>query len=216
MAKKTKLPEPGHFGLTRFADLLPIREQIVGEDAGSFEGFRAEMTRALAPWTPYESVIAENLVSIEWKLIQHRRMRDTGLRSIIRDAILKAVVARERLAHAEIVEEEFGAHIAAGGTRDNWDSAPSFDREAAQEVGIALAARAVSFDLAERGLANEEIEAMGLEVIDLMGEAYRTSSAQVRHHEFKSLELERRRREVKRDFDDLQKNRPLEAEVIER
>ncbi len=212
MAKKTKLPEPARFGLTRFADLLPIREQIIGEDAGSFEGFRDEMTRALAPLTPYESVIAENLISIEWELIQHRRMRDTGLRSIIRDAICKAVVARERAAS---VNEDWAAHEEAGGTEDDWEGSFSFDEDIAEVIGLELAAKAISGDLAERAAANAEIEAMGLEVIDLMGEAYRTSSAQVRHHEFKSLELERRRREVKRDFDDLQKNRPVEAEVIQ-
>lgn len=215
MPKKLKPLEPARFGLARFADLLPARDHIVGEDAGSFDGFREEMTRTLAPFTPYESVIAENLISIEWELIQHRRMRDTGLRSIIRDAILKAVVARERAAYDAEMEEEWDIHEAAGGTRWEWDPAPFHGSDAAEEVGRVLAAQAVSGDPAERTAANAEIEAMGLEVVELMGEAYRTSSAQVRHHENKSLELERRRREVKRDFDDLQKNRPVEAEVIE-
>ena len=87
--------DPADFGLTRFSDLLPAREHIIGEDPGSFDRFRESMTRALAPMTPYEHVIAENLIAIEWELIQHRRMRDAGLRRIMSDAIRKAVVARE-------------------------------------------------------------------------------------------------------------------------
>lgn len=56
---------------------------------------------------------------------------------------------------------------------------------------------------------------MGLDVVDLMGEAYRTSSEQVYYHDGRGQELERRRREVKRDFDALQKARPVEVGVIE-
>ena len=75
---------PTAFGLERFADLLPARDPIPGEDPGSFETFHAAMMASLVPFTPYECVIGENLVAIEWELAQHRRMRDAGLRDIIR------------------------------------------------------------------------------------------------------------------------------------
>ena len=212
MPKKLMPPDPARFGLARFADILPAREHIIGEDPGSFEGFREGMIPSLVPLTPYEGVIAENLIAIEWELIRHRRMRDVGLRKIIRDTICKAVVARERAAS---VNEDWAAHEEAGGTDDDWAGSVSFDKYSAEASGHALAAQAVSRDPAEFSAACEEIEAMGLDVVDLMGVAYRTSSGEVRYHDGRGQELERRRREVKRDFDALQQTRPVEALVIE-
>ena len=55
---------------------------------------------------------------------------------------------------------------------------------------------------------------MGLDVVELMGEAYRSHEDKVRRHEHKMPELERRRREVMRDYDALQNARPVEAKVI--
>ncbi len=34
----------------------------------------------------------ENLIAIKWELLQHRRMRDAGLRKAVRRAIRRAVV----------------------------------------------------------------------------------------------------------------------------
>ena len=215
MPKKLIPLDPTRFGTTSFADLLPAREHIIGEDPESFEGFREGMMPSLIPLTPYEGVIAENLIAIEWELIQHRRMRDMGLRKIIRNAICKAVVARERAAYGARLDEDWEAHVDAGGMEDNWDQPFSFDKSSAEAAGHALAAQAISRNPAEFAAACEEIEAMGLDVVDLMGRAYRTSSGEVRYHDGRGQELERRRREVKRDFDALQNSRPVEAVVIE-
>ena len=209
--------DPARFGLARFADLLPARDHIVGEDPGSFDGFHEAMMQALAPLTPYEGVIAENLIAIEWELIQHRRMRDAGLRAAIRDAIIKAVFAREKADHEAKLDTHFDKHTEAGGTQDDWEEPFSFDTDAIRATGAELAAQAISRDPAELTAASKEIKAMGLDVVELMGGAYRTFTSSVQHHDQKGQELERRRREVKRDFDALQKARPVvaEAEVIE-
>ena len=97
---------PTRFNLTSFAELLPARDHIIGEDPGSFDGFHGGMMQSLAPVTPYEGVIAENLIAIEWELLQHRRMRDAGLRQIIRKAICDAVVAEQEADIAAEVAEE--------------------------------------------------------------------------------------------------------------
>ncbi len=47
-----------------------------------------------------------------------------------------------------------------------------------------------------------------------MGEAYRSYDRSIINHDRKLPDLERRRREVKRDLDMLQRARPVEAEVI--
>jgi len=215
MPNDLSAPDPARFNLTSFADLLPERAHIIGENPGSFDGFRDGMMQSLAPMTPYEGVIAENLIAIEWELLQHRRMRDTGLRAVIRGAICEAVAAREKAAHEVLLDESFDEHENAGGTQDDWEEPFEFDKDAAQAAGQDLAARAMSRDPEDISEANVEIEAMGLNVVELMGEAYRSYGEGVRHHDSKIQELERRRREVKRDFDALQKTRPIEAEAIE-
>lgn len=215
MPNDLTLPDPARFGLERFADLLPARDHIIGEDPGSFDGFHEGLMQSLAPLTPYEGVIAENLIAIEWELVQHRRMRDVGLRAIIRKAIKQAVLAREEAAHEALLDEHFDKHQEAGGTQDDWEEPVTFDRAAAEATAHELSVRALSRDPSDIAAVTEEIDAMGLNVVELMGEAYSTHSRAVGYHDGKLQELERRRRDVKRDFDLLQRGRPVDVGVIE-
>jgi hypothetical protein len=116
---------PTAFGLESFSDLLPVRDPIPGEDPGSFEGFRAAMMASLIPGTPYECVIAENLIAIEWELVQHRRMRDSGLRVLIRKAIRQAIVRQKDAEHQSALEASWERHVEAGGSEANWNERPS-------------------------------------------------------------------------------------------
>jgi hypothetical protein len=205
---------PSAFGLERFADLLPTRDPIVGEDPGSFETFHAAMMASLGPATPYECVIAENLIAIEWELVQHRRMRDSGIRDIIREAIRKAVVRQKDEEYDAALDVDWERHVEAGGDEDDWEPT-RFDRDAAEAAGEDLAARAMSRDLEAQAIAYEEVSALGMDPVEIMGEAYRSYDRSVTHHDNRLHELEGRRREVKRDFDALQRVRPVEATVTE-
>ncbi|WP_223428985.1 hypothetical protein [Tateyamaria pelophila] len=193
----------------------------MGEDPGSFEVFHDGMVQSLAPLTPYECVIAENLISIEWEIFQHRRMRDAAVRKSIRNAICAAAIARGKKAYETTQQEAWDEHVEAGGTEDDWQDWYEWDdpflgeKETSRNAGLELARKAVSTDPEDYAAACAEIEAMGLTFIDLMGEAYQPRNWQVKEHEDKLKELERRRREVKRDFDGLQNARPFEGEVIE-
>src|SRR6056297_2734911 len=134
MTQDLPTTSPTAFGLDGFADLLPVRDWIPGEDPGSFETFHAAMMASLGPATPYECVIAENLVAIEWELGQHRRMRDAGLRDIIRKVICNAVVRQKDAEHDAVLDEDWERHVEAGGDEDDWE--PSrFDRNAAEAAG---------------------------------------------------------------------------------
>lgn len=95
--------------------MLPSRELIVGEDPGSYERFHVGMIAALTPATPYECVIAENLIAIEWELLQHRRMRDASLRHTIHRAICEAVVKQHKAVYETAMEEAWDQHQEAGG-----------------------------------------------------------------------------------------------------
>jgi hypothetical protein len=208
---KEALPDPQRFNLESFAAVLPQRETIIGEDPVSWEAFHSGMRQSLKPRTPYEAVIAENLIAIEWELLQHRRMREAALRKAIRRAIRTAAA--------------------------NANSAPEFATD--------LADRAVSTDEAVRDYAYQQISGFGMEPVELMGEAYRGALVRRRpdpppgaaadildypvpfhsddpqtdnsaeHHDDKIHQLERRRREVMRDYDLLRRSRPDEGAIIE-
>ena len=214
MSQDLPTTPPTAFGLESFADLLPVRDPIPGEDPGSFEGFRAAMMASLIPGTPYECVIAENLIAIEWELVQHRRMRDSGLRVLIRKAIRQAIVRQKDAEHQSALEASWERHVEAGGSEANWNETP-FDRDAAKMAGEHLAACAMSRDPETQARAYEDVSALGMDPVEIMGEAYRSYEDSVTHHENRLPELEQRRREVKRDFDALQRARPVEATVIE-
>ena len=202
---------PVALGLDRFARSLPARAPIAGEDPGSYDAFHAGMVETLVPCTPYEQVIADNLIGIEWELVQHRRMREASLRRIMREAICEAVCRQHRESHEAALEAAWQGHVEAGGTKDDWKK-PAFDAEAARQAGAHLAARAVSRNPEKQMDAQAEIAALGMDPVELMGEAYRSHERGVAAHHGAIVELERRRREVRRDFDALQRSRPVDID----
>jgi hypothetical protein len=181
------------FGLQAFADILPKRDPITGEDPQSFEGFHSGMMSSLDPITPYEVVIAENLITIEWDHLQHRRMRDSGIRDIIRTSIVDAVSAKAKDAHFK------------AGLADETFVQPNFNPGPSEAEGNALADRAMSHDPKEMEAAYATIRDLGRDPIALMSEAYRTYESSVTRHDDRLPDLEKRRRDVRRDYDLLQK-----------
>ena len=214
MSKDISLPDPERFGISSFAEILTPRVAIVGEEPGSFDVFHEMMMQDLAPLTPYECVIAENLIAIEWELLQLRRMRDARLRQAIGEIITDAIVKLLKAAHASKCDEAWSEHVKAGGSEQDWREPFEFDEDAARVAGEDLAARAVSRDHKVQTAAYAEIMELGREPVQLMAFAYSRWMNLYARHDAKFQELERRRREVKRDFDGLQKARPLEVEVI--
>ena len=211
MSKKLKKPDPRDFNLESFADLVSGKLAIVGEDAGTFEAFRSGLLASLAPMTPYECVIAENLISIEWELLQQRRMREAALRRTLRRAI---DVAMSKLREAEYdaeLAQLWEEHVSSGGGEHDWEEVPPFDEEAALDEAWDLFIRATSPEIDVREGAYAFISELGVEPIDLMSKAFRGLGNDSEYHDQKVQNLERRRREVKRDLDDLQRARPIEG-----
>jgi hypothetical protein len=215
MSKDLALPNPERFGLGSFAELLPPREAIIGEAPGSFAGFRDAMMRALLPFTPYECVIAENLIAIEWELLQHRRMRLANLRKEIQAVVCAAVIKREQERHEDAIDALWDKYIAAGGDKDKWKDPYPFDEAVARKLADDLAKRVTSPDPDVQTKAQDEMLALGLEPLQLMSDAYLNSKAPAVKHDSKVQQLEGRRRDVKRDYDALQKTRPVDGEIID-
>jgi len=200
MTKAVTKIDPAQFNLTSFADLLAGRDVIVGEVPGSYATYETHMLSSLAPMVPYECVIAQDIIAMSWELLQHKRMRDNGLRQLIHRGIVAAVIAAEQAKHASARKASAGKGAKTG-----------FDEAAAQAAGEALAAEAVSTDPEVQTAAFAQITALGMDPLALMSAAYRMSDDAVEYHDRKIQELERRRREMKRDYDVLQKTRPLDV-----
>jgi len=182
MTKTSTLLDPKKFDLTRFADLLALRVPIVGEGPLRFDGFHAGVLQSLAPATPYEHVIAEHLIAIEWELMQHRRMREKSLRGLIREAIKGAVKRKHYSDYNLVLDADWDEHVEAGGNKDDWEAPFPFDSQAAHAAGEDLAARAVSSAPDVQEGAYDEILQLGMDPLDLMGEAYLSWEGPVLHH----------------------------------
>ncbi len=202
------------FGFTTFAKLIGEREPVTGETNLPFDIFHDQLVAAFEPMTPYEAVIAENLIDIEWELYQHRRMRHETLRRVTQGAIRDAVFMCEKVALKELNEADFQVWASSGEAAEEFEVS-DFDEEAAKQLGNDLARRIVDADVNVRNEANEELEELGLSALEIMSNAYRSQDQGIIHHDDKIQELERRRRQVKADFDALQNARPLDVEVIE-
>jgi hypothetical protein len=214
VTKRTTLADPRRFDLASFAELLPARDPIAGEDPGSFAGFHAGMMASLAPVTPYECTLAENLIAIEWERLQHRRMRDASLRNAIREAICAAFLAKHGAILMGELEEDLQMHLESGGKDEDWSEPFEIDEDALREEGEALAQKAMSPDAAQQTVAWDEMTKLGIAPVDLMGEAYRDARGDAMRHEPRIVDLEKRAREVRRDFETLQKAQPFEARAV--
>lgn len=214
MTKQPNLPDPADFGLQSFAELLSTRPPIPGEVPGGFDAFRAGLLASLTPITPYECVVAENLIAIEWELFQRRRMREAVLRKELRKSITKAAMHRAEKLHEDAtdqaIDDAWDAHVEAGGDEEDWEDPLPFDRNAAQERIAALTEGVLSNDPLEQAAAYDALTEMGVPISDLMGDAYADAVGPGQRHDARVEALERRRREVMRDYGAIQKARPLD------
>lgn len=219
MPKDLKSTDPKRFSLTSFAELLAPRSTIPGQDPDTFEAVRAGIFASLAPMSPYECLIAENIVSIDWELLQHRRKRDHLLRHSVMEGVTVSFLEVARSEHSALLDAEWKRHVEAGGTEKTWNEPPDFDKGAAERRATMLLADAQAPDAAVRSEALHQFEAMGVNLTDILSQAYladtRGSTARVSRHADAIMALEKRRREVLRDYTALTGIRPIEAEVIE-
>lgn len=208
-------PDPRDFGLANFADLLSSRAPIPGEEPHSFDTFRRGLLASLRPAIAYECVVAEKLVAIEWELLQRRRMREASLRMTISEAISGSARSCARAIHNEEVnaarDEDWDKFIAAGGDRDAWKDPYPFDRDATEERVAKLVEDVLSHEATIQAQSHQALTEMGVDLLGLMGAAYAETYGEAVRHDTKTQELERRR-EVRRDYDAIQRARPIEHE----
>jgi hypothetical protein len=173
-----------------FEDLIPRPMLFPDEDPIAYEDLRYALLSDLAPGAPYERAIAENLVTLEWEAIRHRRMRDTLIKAKARDLAIafSATGEFQELFRHEYDSEDERLGLALVGA----------DRKGAAKAVAALKKHDISID-------------------EIIAKAYSQVADQLELHEKKLAELETRRRRLREDYERLKSARAKlveDAEII--
>jgi hypothetical protein len=78
------------------SDLIQSTQLFPDEDQTTYDALREMLFSDLTSGTPYEHVIAQNLVDLEWEAMRHRRFRDQLILSEYRDAAAELVDKSDR------------------------------------------------------------------------------------------------------------------------
>jgi len=214
--------DPADFGLASFLDLLPTRTPLIGQCATSYETFRLGHLRDLQPTTALQCTVCENLIANEWDLMQHRRMRDRVIANKLADLVERAAFEALKQAHEDKLDAELQAWVDAGNEESAWEETP-FNHNDARMDATDLARGAKSTDREKLAAVETELENLGVDMVALMAAAHEDARIAILRFEGDIRDLEKRRREIKGDFDALKKAAPIDlardefedAEIVE-
>ena len=176
--------------ITVLDDLIQAPQLLPDEDATTFEALRDVLFADLAPGTPYERLLARNLVDLEWEALRHRRFRDHLIRAEYRD-------------------------IAVGGFQkgEDWLYSQLVPSETDKTNAFAL----VNSDPKPLVAAEKELAKLQISPSEILAKAYKKLSRDLEPHERQLAEIEVRRRRLREDYDRLKaaKAKPVEdAEIL--
>jgi len=160
------------------------------EDPETHAALRDAILLDLTPGTPYERILAEQLVTLEWEALRHRRMRDSLLLAEYRDQSVGVFQKRE--------VGRIGSH------RRN---------ERANEMAFDL----VSTNKDRRTEAMQALEEAQIPPSEIVAKAYTALAKDLQPHERHIAAIEGRRRKLRGDFERLKaaRARPIaEAELV--
>ena len=160
------------------------------EDPETHAALRDAILLDLMPGTPYERILAEQLVTLEWEALRHRRMRDSLLLAEYRDQSVG------------VFQEGKVGRI--GSHRRN---------ERANEMAFDL----VSTNKDLRTEAMQALEDAQITPSEIVAKAYSALEKDLQPHERHIAAIEGRRRKLRGDFERLKaaRARPIEeAELV--
>ena len=160
------------------------------EDPETHAALRDAILLDLTPGTPCERILAEQLVTLEWEALRHRRMRDSLLLAEYRDQSVGVFQNRE--------VGRIGSH------RRN---------ERANEMAFDL----VSTNKDRRTEAMQALEDAQITPSEIVAKAYTALAKDLQPHERHIAAIEGRRRKLRGDFERLKaaRARPIEeAELV--
>ena len=188
MSKKLPKTSTG----TAHAELLQhfIPTQLLpDEDPQTYAALRDALLLDLIPGTPYERILAEQLVTLEWEALRHRRLRDSLLMAEFRDQSMGVFKGGE-------VGRIYGF------PRDPDAKGMAFDL--------------VSTNKSRRTKAMQALEEAQITPSEILAKAYKALARALEPHERHIAELELRRRKLRDDYNRLKTSRaqPVDEAVI--
>ena len=209
---------PSDFGLNSFQELIYQPPNRAGDHLDDLDAFREALLIDLAPMRPHEAVMVENIIMIEWDVAQILIQKRHIARSAVYDEITNQYV---KLAEQEFYEEErrqrledkeqnndFFASITSYGRCDVFD--PHDAKIAASKVIAQLKSGKV--DQIEKAQVQIKADLPSPETI--LAVVYETGS---KYRELDDVlsDLEKRRRSILEDYQNLQNARAIDVKAAE-
>jgi hypothetical protein len=158
------------------SDLIQSTQLFPDENQTTYETLREMLFSDLTPGTPYEHVIAQNLVDLEWEAMRHRRFRD------------QLILSEYKNVAAELVDKS--------------DNGQFFSLEPSENAK-ALAHELVSSDPEARTAAEQQLAERAITSSEILAKAYQIRTKDLEPHDRKLAEIEVRRRRLREDYEQL-------------
>jgi len=209
---------PSDFGLNSFQELIYQPPRKAGDHLDDLDAFREAILIDLAPMRPHEAVMAENIIMIEWDIAQILIQKRHIARSAVFDEIANQYV---NLAEQEFYDEErrqrledkeqnndFFASITSYGRYDVFE--PHDAKIAASQVISQL--KSGKTDQIEKAQVQIKADLPSPETI--LAVIYETGS---KYRELDDVlsDLEKRRRRILEDYQNLQAARAIDVKAAE-
>ena len=209
---------PSDFGLNSFQELIYQPTRRAGDHLDDLDAFRDALLTDLAPIRPHEAVTAENIIMIEWDIAQILIQKRHIARSAVFDEITNQYV---KLSEDEFYEEErrqrledkeqnsdFFAAITSYGSYD------VFDPHDAKIMASQVIAQLKSGNTDQMENAQVKIKADLPSPETVLAVVYETGS---KYRELDDVlsDLEKRRRRILEDYQNLQNARAIDLKAAE-
>jgi hypothetical protein len=209
---------PSDFGLNSFQELIYQPPNRAGDHLDDLDAFRDALLIDLAPMRPHEAVMAENMIMIEWDISQILIQKRHIARAAIFDEITNQYVklaedefyAEERRQRLEDKEQnnDFFASLTSYGSYDVFD--PHDAKIAASQVISQL--KSGKTNQIEKAQVQIKADLPSPETI--LAVVYETGSKYRELDEVLS-DLEKRRRRILEDYQNLQNARAIDVQAAE-
>ena len=209
---------PSDFGLNSFQELIYQPPHRAGDHLDDLDAFRDALLIDLVPMRPHEAVMAENIIMIEWDIAQILIQKRHIARSAVFDEITNQYV---KLAEQEFYEEKRRQRLEDKEQNNDifaslksYGSYDVFDPHDAKITAIQVIAQLKSGKVDQIEKAQVQIKADLPSPEIILAVVYETGSKYRALDEALS-DLEKRRRRILEDYQNLQNARAIDVKAAE-